>query len=117
MNATMPQQALLSARAPDAGPWPRGPERVMRTGIAATMVAALLLLGAPSAFAASTPPAEPQVLYKGLYANAYARYWPNVATSLTDDKIALAGTNGTVSHSAHDWEVFANVSLGYAFDL
>ena len=54
-------------------------------------------------------------IVKGLYANAYLRYWPNVATSLNNDQIALQGTNGTVIHSAHDWGVFANVAIGYAF--
>ena len=56
-------------------------------------------------------------IWKGLYANGYARYWPNVASTLTDDKITLEGSSGTVTHSAHDFGVFANVSLGYAFDL
>ena len=56
-------------------------------------------------------------IYKGLYADAYLRYWPNVATSLTNNEIALQGTTGTVEHSAHDFGVFANVSIGYAFDL
>jgi hypothetical protein len=54
-------------------------------------------------------------IFKGLYANAYLRYWPNVATSLNGDQIELQGTNGTVIHSAHDWNVFANVAIGYAF--
>jgi hypothetical protein len=54
-------------------------------------------------------------IFKGLYANAYLRYWPNVATSLNGDQIALQETNGTVIHSAHDWSVFANVAIGYAF--
>jgi len=56
-------------------------------------------------------------VWKGLYANAYARYWPNVASTLGDNKIALSGTKGTVSHAAHDFGLFANVSIGYAFDL
>jgi hypothetical protein len=56
-------------------------------------------------------------LWKGLYANGYARYWPNVASSLAGDKVALVGSDGTVTHNAHDFGVFANVSLGYAFDL
>jgi len=56
-------------------------------------------------------------IWKGIFANAYLRYWPNIATSLPDNKIALAGTDGTVTHSAHDFEVFGNVSVGYAFDL
>jgi hypothetical protein len=56
-------------------------------------------------------------IWKGLFADAYLRYWPNIATSLPDNKIALAGNDGAVSHGAHDFGVFANVSLGYAFDL
>jgi hypothetical protein len=54
-------------------------------------------------------------LLKGLYVNAYGRYWPTVATSLADNKIALQGTSGTVTHTAHDWGLFANVALGYEF--
>jgi hypothetical protein len=56
-------------------------------------------------------------IWKGLYANGYARYWPNVASTLPDNKIALAGSAGSVTHNAHDFGVFANVSIGYAFDL
>jgi hypothetical protein len=56
-------------------------------------------------------------IFKGLFVNAYLRYWPNIATSLPDNKIALAGTDGTVIHNAHDFEVFGNLSVGYAFDL
>jgi hypothetical protein len=56
-------------------------------------------------------------VFKGVFVNAYLRYWPNIATSLPDNKIALAGTDGTVTHNAHDFEVFGNVSVGYAFDL
>jgi hypothetical protein len=56
-------------------------------------------------------------VYKGLFANAYARYWPNVASTLDNGEVALRGVNGTVEHSAHDFNVFANVSIGYAFDL
>jgi hypothetical protein len=54
-------------------------------------------------------------VWRGLYANAFLRYWPNVATSLDDGKVAL-GPNGTV-HEAHAFDFFANVSLGWAFDL
>jgi hypothetical protein len=56
-------------------------------------------------------------IWKGLFANGYARYWPNVATTLPKDQIALQGSGGTVTHSAHDFGFFANVALGYAFDL
>jgi hypothetical protein len=38
-----------------------------------------------------------------------------VATSLDGGKIALAGTNGAVEHTARDFGLFANVSLGYMF--
>lgn len=54
-------------------------------------------------------------VWRGLYANAFLRYWPNVATSLEDGKVAL-GPNGTV-HEAHSFDFFANVSVGWAFDL
>jgi hypothetical protein len=56
-------------------------------------------------------------VYKGLFANAYARYWPNVASTLDNNEVALRGANGTALHAAHDFNVFANVSIGYAFDL
>jgi|tagenome__1003787_1003787.scaffolds.fasta_scaffold20599075_1 hypothetical protein len=56
-------------------------------------------------------------IWRGLHANFYLRYWPNVATSLTDDQVVLAGTNGPIVHHAHEFNVFANVSLGWAFDL
>ena len=56
-------------------------------------------------------------VYKGLFANAYARYWPNVASTLDNNEVALRGANGTVEHAAHDFNVFANVSIGYAFAL
>jgi hypothetical protein len=54
-------------------------------------------------------------VWRGLHANAYLRYWPNVATSLDDGQVAL-GPNGTV-HEAHSFDFFANVSVGWAFDL
>src|SRR6185295_9857692 len=40
-------------------------------------------------------------VYRGLHINAYFRYWPNVATSLDDDKIALVSAHGAVTHEAH----------------
>jgi hypothetical protein len=54
-------------------------------------------------------------IWRGLYADAYGRYWPNVATSLDGGKVALDGNNGTVEHTAHDFGLFANVSVGYMF--
>jgi hypothetical protein len=56
-------------------------------------------------------------IVRGLYLNAYFRYWPNVASSLENNQIALTGTNGTVIHSAHDFNIFGNFALGYAFDI
>jgi hypothetical protein len=56
-------------------------------------------------------------VWRGFFINAYGRYWPNVATSLTNNEIALQGTNGAVEHSAHDFGVFANLAIGGAFDL
>jgi hypothetical protein len=40
------------------------------------------------------------------------RYWPNVYSTLRDDKHTFP--NGDV-HEAHDFGLFANVSLGFAF--
>jgi len=54
-------------------------------------------------------------IWKGLYVNAYGRYWPNVATSLDGGKVILEGNNGPVEHTAHDFGLFANVSVGYMF--
>jgi hypothetical protein len=56
-------------------------------------------------------------VWRGLHVNAYLRYWPNVATSLDGGKVALQKGASTVTHEAHDLGVFANVSVGYAFDL
>jgi hypothetical protein len=55
--------------------------------------------------------------YKGLFLNAYGRYWPNVASSLPNNEIALRGTDGTVEHGAHDFGLFANLAVGGSFDL
>ncbi len=56
-------------------------------------------------------------IWRGLFANVYLRYWPTVATTLHDDKIELQGTNGPVTQDAHDWGFFANVAIGWAFDI
>jgi len=54
---------------------------------------------------------------RGLFLNAYLRYWPTVATTLDGGKVTLQGTNGPMVHDAHDWGFFANLAVGYAFDL
>jgi hypothetical protein len=56
-------------------------------------------------------------LYKGFFLNAYGRYWPNVASTLSNNQVALQGAGGTVEHSAHDFGLFANLAVGGSFDL
>jgi hypothetical protein len=56
-------------------------------------------------------------ILRGLFLNAYLRYWPTVATTLEGNKVTLQGSGGPVVHEAHDWGLFANLALGYAFDL
>ena len=56
-------------------------------------------------------------IVRGLFLNAYLRYWPTVATTLDGGKVTLHGTNGSVVHEAHDWGLFGNLALGYAFDV
>ncbi|MCA9541145.1 MAG: hypothetical protein KC620_19730, partial [Myxococcales bacterium] len=49
-------------------------------------------------------------IWRGLHANAYLRYWPNVWTSLDDNRHTLADGR---THAAKDLGLFANVSLGW----
>jgi hypothetical protein len=56
-------------------------------------------------------------IWRGLHLNAYLRYWPNVATTLDGDQVALQAGDRLVTHKAHDFGLFANVSVGWAFDL
>ncbi len=56
-------------------------------------------------------------VWRGLYADLYARYWPNVATTLRDGSISYPSGEGTSTHHAHEFGFFGNVSLGWAFDL
>jgi hypothetical protein len=56
-------------------------------------------------------------VWRGLHANAYFRYWPNVGSSLDGDRLRVATPQGEVTHDAHDFGFFANLSLGYALDL
>jgi hypothetical protein len=81
---------------------------MIRTTIAVT-VPALLLLTTANAFAALSEPTGPPALEEAVIAP------PAASPKLTAS--ALQGADGTVSHSAHDFGVFANVSVGYAFDL
>lgn len=52
-------------------------------------------------------------LWRGLFAQAALRYWPNVYSSLKSDKAQL----GTHTHHAKDFGFFGNVMLGWAFDV
>jgi hypothetical protein len=56
-------------------------------------------------------------IWRGLYTDLYARYWPNVASTLKHGEVSYAGPEGERTHEAHDWGLFANASLGWAFDL
>jgi hypothetical protein len=56
-------------------------------------------------------------VWRGFHLNAYMRYWPNVASSLDSNRVALRSGATVVQHDAHDFGFFANVSVGYAFDL
>jgi hypothetical protein len=54
-------------------------------------------------------------VYKGLDVTTYVRWWPNVWSS--SSSVTLATSSGAVQHQAHDLGLFANVSVGWAFDL
>lgn len=56
-------------------------------------------------------------VWRGLYLDLYARYWPNVATTLNGNQVSYAGREGTSIHHAHEFGLFGNVSIGWAFDL
>lgn len=54
-------------------------------------------------------------LYRGLFLQPSARWWPTVASTY-DDKGTLTRTDGTrYQHERHDLLPFVNVSLGYTF--
>jgi hypothetical protein len=52
-------------------------------------------------------------LWRGLFLQAVVRYWPNVYDSLPGGSVQL----GDLKHEAKDLGVFANVMLGFAFDV
>jgi hypothetical protein len=55
-------------------------------------------------------------IYKGLFLEPNLRFWPNVASTLADNKVALREPDGTTyMHQAHDFGFFANMNLGYSF--
>lgn len=52
-------------------------------------------------------------LWRGLFAQAVFRFWPNVSTTLPSDRVRL----GQFEHKARDLGAFSNVMLGWAFDI
>jgi|SRR6188768_88426 len=55
-------------------------------------------------------------LSKGLFLQPNVRFWPNIASTLADDRVQLERCDGTsYQHQAHDFGFFANINLGYSF--
>jgi hypothetical protein len=55
-------------------------------------------------------------LTKGLFLQPNVRFWPNVASTLDDNRVMLQRCDGTsYEHQAHDFGFFGNVNLGYSF--
>lgn len=57
-----------------------------------------------------------QPVYSGLGLDLTVRFWPNVASTLDDDRRTFVDAEGNrLVHKAHDLGVFPNVSLVYTF--
>lgn len=56
-------------------------------------------------------------VWRGLYAGLYVRYWPTLSSTLGRAGVALSSERGPVVHTAHAFNFYPNMSLGYAFDL
>jgi hypothetical protein len=57
-------------------------------------------------------------IWRGLHVNVYARYWPNVASTLPGGHATLANGTGAPSiHEAHSFDFFANAAIGWATDI
>jgi hypothetical protein len=55
-------------------------------------------------------------LSKHVFLQPNLRFWPNVASTLGDDRTTLERCDGTsYEHEAHDFGIFGNVNLGYSF--
>jgi hypothetical protein len=55
-------------------------------------------------------------IWKGLYLEPALRWWPTVASTLPGNDHTFVRSDGTtVTHHAHDWGVFPNVSIGWTF--
>jgi len=55
-------------------------------------------------------------LTKGLFLQPNLRFWPNVASTLENNRTLLSRCDGTsYEHEAHDFSFFGNINLGYSF--
>jgi hypothetical protein len=55
-------------------------------------------------------------LFKGVFLEPNVRWWPNVATTLSGNGARLVRPDGTANVvKAHDFGLFANMNVGYAF--
>jgi hypothetical protein len=55
-------------------------------------------------------------LYRGLFLQPNARFWPNVASTLDESNARLPRADGTTyEHESHSFGFFANVNLGWTF--
>ena len=55
-------------------------------------------------------------LTKRLFLQPNLRFWPNVASTLNDNRVMLERCDGSsYEHRAHDFGFFGNVNLGYSF--
>lgn len=55
-------------------------------------------------------------LSKHLFLEPNLRFWPNVGSTLDDNRVLLTRCDGSsYEHQAHDFGFFGNVNLGYSF--
>jgi len=55
-------------------------------------------------------------LTKHLFLEPNLRFWPNVGSTLSDNRTTLTRCDGSsYEHQAHDFGFFGNVNLGYSF--
>ena len=55
-------------------------------------------------------------LSKHLFLEPNLRFWPNLGSTLDDNRVMLQRCDGTsYEHQAHDFGFFGNVNLGYSF--
>ena len=54
-------------------------------------------------------------VWRGLEIEPSLRYWPTVASTLSETDGTFAGPDGPLRHEAHSFDAFANVSVGWSF--